>query len=112
MKNYKLSRLNLRAAFGKVESVENDMTGDYDEEFVPKVTLWAGDVTNTIAQQLTNLGTDRTTTRVIAVRHGNPITDKLLVQIGNDVYSITEINTDDSSVNSFDVISLKLKDGK
>jgi hypothetical protein len=34
-----IHRLNHKISFGTVKSTENDMTGDYDTEFVPDVTV-------------------------------------------------------------------------
>lgn len=106
MKNYDVSRLKRRVAFGTVKTVENDNIGDYDTEFVPEFTVWCGDYTQTMMQQYTLLGEDIKAVKSIAIRHNDKVNDSIQAQLDGVVYNVTAVNSD-SDINAFDVVTLQ-----
>lgn len=110
MKKYKLSRLNKRAIFGTVQSVENPYNGAYITKFVPKFEVWCGTLTQSMDQVFGILGTSTTDIIVIVVRHDERIKNNLMVKLDEQAYSITNVNSD-NQINSFDTVTLKVKKG-
>lgn len=111
MKSYNLSRLDSRAEFGTTKSVMNPNTGANIPTFVAQFTVYCGDVSTSINQSISLLGTDSTQTRMIAVRHNPSINYKQLVHLDNTEYTIVNISSDNSSLNSFDVVTLQYSKG-
>ncbi|MGX7692067.1 phage head completion protein [Lactiplantibacillus plantarum] len=71
MKNYNLNRLNKRAQFGTVKSVENLINGTTKQQFVPLFTVWCGEYTLTVNNTISLTGTTATTDELIVARMMN-----------------------------------------
>lgn len=102
-------RLNHRISFGTVKSTENDMTGDYDAEFVPDVTVHCAMYQRTETQKVQIIGTDLADTIIVVIR-SRKLNKKLKAQLSNDetVYAITDISQDASGLPiGYDLITLK-----
>lgn len=108
MKNYKLSRLNHRAAFGVMEpTVVNGVpTVSYKEKF----KLWYGDYKLSVRDKLDyqeNLNMTATT-KMIVIRHRDDIDPEMSVRIDGTEYNIKSVDSD-PGINTFDVITMDLK---
>lgn len=104
-----MHRLNHRISFGTVKSVENDMTGDYDTEFVPDVRVHCAMYQRTETQKVQIVGTDLADTIIVVIR-SRKLNKKLKAQLSNDetVYAITDISQDASGLPiGYDLITLK-----
>lgn len=104
-----IHRLNHKISFGTVESAENDMTGDYDTEFVPDVTVHCAMYQRNETQKVQIVGTDLADTIVVVIR-SRKLNKKLKAQLSNDetVYAITDISSDASGLPvGYDLITLK-----
>ncbi|WP_235804677.1 phage head closure protein, partial [Liquorilactobacillus capillatus] len=103
--NYDISRLKQRVEFGSIKSVEDDNTGDYKQEFVSLFKLWCGDYTLSTNQSINLLGIQRTTSKVIVIRHNDVLDEQYIARINDKEYQIVTIDSD-SDINGFDVITL------
>lgn len=104
-----IHRLNHKISFGTVKSTENNMTGDYDTEFAPDVTVHCAMYQRTETQKVQIIGTDLADTIVVVIR-SRKLNKKLKAQLSNDetVYAITDISQDASGLPvGYDLITLK-----
>ncbi|MCT3583635.1 phage head closure protein [Levilactobacillus brevis] len=106
MKTYDVSRMKHRCQFGVYGNGEmNPNTGAPVQKFVPQFSLWFGEYSQTINQQITLTGDNLTDTKMIVVRHNEQVNQQQLVKIGDTLYRVNNVSGDDE-VNSFDVITL------
>lgn len=106
MKTYDVSRMKHRCQFGVYGNGEmNPNTGAPVYQFVPQFSLWFGEYSQTINQQITLTGDNLTDTKMIVVQHNEQVNQQQLVKIGDTLYRINNVAGDDE-VNSFDVITL------
>lgn len=110
MKNYNLNRLNKRAQFGTVKSVQNRINGTTKKQFVPQFTVWCGEYTLTVSNTIRLTGTTTTTNELIVVRHDSRITTALEVMLGGVEYRVAGISSDDE-LNAYDVVTLTKVNG-
>lgn len=110
MKKYNLARLNKRAEFGTYTEQINENTGMSQQTFQPSFSLWFGDYTQTIQEQLTLTGNNITNSKMIVIRHNDQVNGIYVVRIGEDLFKVSNIASDDG-IDSFDVITL-VKYGK
>ncbi|MBR7567682.1 phage head closure protein [Lactiplantibacillus plantarum] len=110
MKNYNLNRLNKRAQFGTVKSVENLINGTTKQQFVPLFTVWCGEYTLTVNNTISLTGTTATTDELIVARHDERITTALLALLDGVTYRVAGISSD-SELNSYDVVTLTKVNG-
>lgn len=85
------------------------MTGDYDAEFVPDVTVHCAMYQRTETQKVQIIGTDLADTIIVVIR-SRKLNKKLKAQLSNDetVYAITDISQDASGLPiGYDLITLK-----
>ena len=106
MLNYDISRLKYKVQFGTIQSVENDNTGDYSQQFVPQVTCWCGKYTQTQTQQYTLMGNDQQDLITIAIRHNSAVKESLVAKLNGVQYNVAAVNSDDQ-LNAFDTVTLK-----
>lgn len=107
MKTYDVSRMKHRCQFGVYGDSDeiNPNTGVPIQQFVPQFSLWFGEYSQTINQQITLTGDNLTDTKMIVVRHNEQVNQQQLVKIGDTLYQVNNVAGDDE-VNSFDVITL------
>lgn len=104
-----IHRLNHRINFGTVKSIENDMTGDYDTEFVPDITVHCAMYQRTETQKVQIFGTDLADTIVVVIR-SRELSKKLKAKFLNNetIYAITDISQDASGLPvGYDLVTLK-----
>lgn len=102
------SLFNKKIQVGTIKSVENDNTGDYDETFVPKMTLSAYPQKRSINQTYKLLNTDFEDSIVLIVRHNSALNNQLKVIYNGDQYDIINISSDDSlNYMAYDYLTVK-----
>lgn len=100
---------NERAEFG-VEGTTgyNPKNGNPQKGFVASFSRWFGYRTQSLNQQYTFMGNSITDTKLIAIRHDDAVNKSLNVRIGQDVYDIILISSDDRSAReTFDLLTLQ-----
>lgn len=100
---------NERAEFG-VEGTTgyNPKNGNAIKGFVASFSRWFGYRTQSLSQQYTFMGNSITDTKLIAIRHDDAINKSLNVRIGQDIYDIILISSDDRSAReTFDLLTLQ-----
>ena len=103
-----LNRFNHKISFGTIKTVENNNTGDYDELFVPTITLHCALYNRTIAQSYQILGTSLEDTIVVAIRATNKLNKQLLASYGDVVYRIVDVSKDSTgNLIAYDLLTLK-----
>ena len=105
-----IHRLNHKISFGTIKSTENDMTGDYDTEFVPEMMVHCAMYQRSVEQRYNLLGTNLEGTIVVAIR-SRKLSKKIKAQFANDddLYSIVDISNDASGLPvGYDLITLEL----
>lgn len=103
-----LNRFNHKISFGTIKTVENDNTGDYDELFVPNITLRCALYNRTIAQSYQILGTSLEDTTVVAIRSTDKVSKQLLASYGGVTYQIVDIVKDSTgNLIAYDLLTLK-----
>ncbi|MEN2302656.1 phage head closure protein [Lactiplantibacillus plantarum] len=110
MKNYNLSRLNKRAQFGTVKTVQNLINGTTKQQFVPLFAVWCGEYTLTVNNTISLTGTTATTNQLIVVRHDERITTALLALLDGVTYRVAGVSSD-SELNAYDVVTLTKVNG-
>lgn len=111
MKAINYSRMNLRIEFGVFDDTgtPNPNTGESVKGFVPKQTVWAGEWSVNLTQDLTLQGLGIKNGRVFFVRHNPELGFCTYLRIGGesgDVFKIDNSSVDDGSqVNGFDLIT-------
>lgn len=110
MKKYSIARLNKRAEFGTYTEQINENTGMSQHTFQPSFSLWFGNYTQTIQEQLTLTGNNITDSKMIVIRHNDQVNGTYIVRIDESLYKVSNIASDDG-IDSFDVITL-VKHGK
>uniref|UniRef100_UPI00403FA594 phage head closure protein n=1 Tax=Lentilactobacillus hilgardii TaxID=1588 RepID=UPI00403FA594 len=110
MKKYSIARLNKRAEFGTYTEQINENTGMSKQTFQPGFSLWFGNYTQTIQEQLTLTGNNITDSKMIVIRHNDQVNGTYIVRIDENLYKVSNIVSDDG-IDSFDVITL-VKYGK
>lgn len=103
-----LDRFNHKISFGTITTVENDNTGDYDESFVPTITLHCALYTQSITQRYQILGTSLEDTIIVAIRSTNKVNKQLLASYGDEVYQIVDVAKDSTGKSvAYDLLTLK-----
>lgn len=103
-----IDRFNHKISFGTIKTVENDNTGDYDESFVPTITLHCALYNRTITQNYQILGTSMEDTIIVAIRSTNKVSKQLLASYGDVVYQIVDISKDSTGKSiAYDLLTLK-----
>lgn len=110
MKKYSIARLNKRAEFGTYTEQINENTGMSQQTFQPSFSLWFGNYTQTIQEQLTLTGNNITDSKMIVIRHNDQVNGTYIVRIDESLYKVSNIASDDG-IDSFDMITL-VKYGK
>ncbi|WP_278588719.1 phage head closure protein [Limosilactobacillus pontis] len=110
MINYDISRMKHRVELGTTKTVTNPYSGVNESKFVPVMSLWCGEYTNTVSQTYTNLGNSINADIVLVVRHNSQLNKQLQVKYKGKEYQIINIDSDDR-LNAFDLITLQDKDG-
>lgn len=101
------SRLNKRAAFGTVQSVELP-SGISKPQFVSLMTVWCAIWVRSLSQQYQLIGTNLEDTQTIVIRHNPGIDDSMKVQIDDNTYTIVSINPDEStSIITYDTVTIR-----
>ncbi|MDN5583527.1 MAG: phage head closure protein [Lactobacillus sp.] len=110
MKNYNINRLNKRAQFGTVKSVQNPINGTTKQQFVTQFTVWYGEYTLTVSNTISLAGTTATTNELIVVRHDDRITTALEAILDGVTYKVAGVSSD-SELNAYDVVTLTKVNG-
>ena len=99
------------ATFNHVENVENQYTGELEEQNVPVFTKHYAKVKTTLYQKFSAAGTDLEHALIIAVKHDKRLNlssyDYYTVSINDLTYKITDISLDDTNYLSYDFITLQ-----
>jgi SPP1 family predicted phage head-tail adaptor len=105
------SLFNKKIQLGTIKSVENDNTGDYSEQFVSQLSLWAYPQKRAISQTYKLLNTDFEDSIVLVVRHNSKINDQLKVIYNGQQYDIINLSSDDSlNYMAYDYLTVKLSE--
>lgn len=84
----------------------NPNTGESINSFVPKFTVWAGTWSINQEQQIALDGAGIKNALMFFVRHNPNITDKNTLRLGDNEFTIDNINYDDGlTANSYDIIT-------
>jgi SPP1 family predicted phage head-tail adaptor len=103
-----VNRFNQKISFGTIKTVENNNTGDYDESFVPTISLHCALYNRSITQSYQILGTSLEDTIVVAIRSTNELSKQLLASYGDVVYQIIDVSKDSTGKPvAYDLLTLK-----
>ncbi|ANZ70371.1 phage head closure protein [Pediococcus claussenii] len=108
MKAINYSRLNLRIDFGNMDAtgIVNPNTGEKKQGFNKLATVWGGEWSINIDQNLTLQGLNIKNARVFFVRHNQDLVNCTHLQVNNDLFIIDSSSIDDGSqFNGFDLIT-------
>lgn len=99
------------ATFNHVTNVENQYTGELEEQSVPAFTKHYAKIKTTIYQKFSAAGTDLEHAVIIAVKHDKRLNlsnyDYYTVVLNDLTYKITDISIDDTNYLSYDLITLQ-----
>lgn len=103
-----LDRFNHKISFGTIKTIENNNTGDYDESFVPTITLHCALYNRSITQSYQILGTSLEDTIVVVIRSTNEVSKQLLASYDDAVYQIIDVSKDSTGkAVAYDLLTLK-----
>lgn len=100
-------KLNKRIKFGSIKPVLNESSGDYDENFVETMEVWAMIQHRSLSLEYKIAGTTLDGSILIVIRHNDQITNQLKAELDGAMYDIANVSPDESGYMSYDYVTLK-----